>query len=82
MKVKVTVGEVEVSLSDVDYTPRQVSRLLNSVASIAVALGASAPEPEPEPEPRGAAAGFTAHLELDPERNLEPDLADWFEEAP
>lgn len=81
MKVKVTVGEVEVSLSDVDYTPRQVSRLLNSVASIAVALGATV-TPEPEPEPRGAAAGFTAHLELDPERNLEPDLADWFEEAP
>ena len=81
MKVKVTVGEVEVSLSDVDYTPRQVSRLLNSVASIAVALGATV-TPEPEPEPRGAAAGFTAHLELDPERNLEPDLAEWFEEAP
>ena len=81
MKVKVTVGEVEVSLSDVDYTPRQVSRLLNSVASIAVALGATV-TPEPEPEPRGAAAGFTAHLELDPERNLEPDLSEWFEEAP
>lgn len=81
MKVKVTVGEVEVSLSDVDYTPRQVSRLLNSVASIAVALGATV-APEPEPEPRGAAAGFTAHLELDPERNLEPDLSEWFEEAP
>ena len=81
MKVKVTVGEVEVSLSDVDYTPRQVSRLLNSVASIAVALGATV-TPEPEPEPRGAAAGFTAHLELDPERNLAPDLQEWFEESP
>ena len=80
MKVKVTVGEVEVSLTDVDYTPRQVTALLHKCASIAVALGASAPEPEPEH--KGAAAGFTAHLELDPERNLEPDLSEWFEEAP
>jgi hypothetical protein len=80
VKVKVTVGEVEITVTDADYTPRQVTALLHRCASIAVALGASAPEPEPEH--KGAAAGFTAHLELDPERNLEPDLADWFEEAP
>ena len=80
MKVKVTVGEVEVTVTDADYTPRQVTALLHRCASIAVALGASAPEPEPEH--KGAAAGFTAHLELDPERNLEPDLSEWFEEAP
>ena len=78
MKVKVTVGEVEVTVTDVDYTPRQVTALLHKCASIAVALGASAPEPEPEH--KGAAAGFTAHLELDPERNLEPDLSEFFEE--
>lgn len=81
MKVKVTVGEVEVTVTDADYTPRQVTALLHRCASIAVALGATA-TPEPEPEPRSAAAGFTAHLELDPERNLEPDLSEWFEEAP
>jgi hypothetical protein len=80
VKVKVTVGEVEVTVTDADYTPRQVTALLHRCASIAVALGASAPEPEPEH--KGAAAGFTAHLELDPERNLEPDLSEWFEEAP
>jgi hypothetical protein len=80
VKVKVTVGEVEITVTDADYTPRQVTALLHKAASIAVALGASAPEPEPEH--KGAAAGFTAHLELDPERNLEPDLSEWFEEAP
>ena len=80
MKVKVTVGEVEVTVTEADYTPRQVTALLHRCASIAVALGASSPEPEPEH--KGAAAGFTAHLELDPERNLEPDLSEWFEEAP
>ena len=78
MKVKVTVGEVEITVTDADYTPRQVTALLHRCASIAVALGASTPDAEPEP--KGAAAGFTAHLELDPERNYEPDLSEFFEE--
>jgi predicted nucleotidyltransferase len=81
VKVKVTVGEVEITVTDADYTPRQVTALLHKAASIAVALGATAAV-EAEPEHKGAAAGFTAHLELDPERNLEPDLSEWFEEAP
>ena len=80
MKVKVAVGDVEVTVTDIDYTPRQVTALLHRAASIAVALGASSPEPEVET--KAAAAGFTAHLDLDPERNLEPDLSEWFEEAP
>lgn len=80
MKVKVAVGDVEVTVTDIDYTPRQVTALLHRAASIAVALGASSPEPEVET--KTAAAGFTAHLDLDPERNLEPDLSEWFEEAP
>ncbi len=79
MKVKVTVGEVEVTLHGVDLTPRQISAFVTKCASIAVALGDTS-TPDPEPEPRTAAAGFTAHLELDPERNLEPDLSEFFEE--
>ena len=79
MKVKVTVGEVEVSLSDVDLTPRQIAALINRCASIAVALGISSGEEEPETK---HPLGFSAQLELDPERNLEPDLSEWFEEAP
>ena len=80
MKVKVTVGEVEVSLSEVDLTPRQIAALINRCASIAVALGISASS-EDEPETKHP-LGFSAQLELDPERNLEPDLSEWFEEAP
>jgi hypothetical protein len=80
VKVKVAVGDVEVTVTDIDYTPRQVTALLHRAASIAVALGAN--NPEPEVETKTAAAGFTAHLDLDPERNLEPDLSEWFEEAP
>lgn len=79
MKVKVTVGEVEVSLSDVDLTPRQIAALINRCASIAVALGISNSEEEPETK---HPLGFSAQLELDPERNLEPDLSEWFEESP
>lgn len=79
MKVKVTVGEVEITVTDADYTPRQVTALLHKCASIAVALGDTS-SPDPEPEPRTAATGFTAHLDLDPERNYEPDLSEFFEE--
>ena len=79
MKVKVTVGEVEVTLSDVDLSPRQIAALINRCASIAVALGINTSEDEPETK---HPLGFSAQLELDPERNLEPDLSEWFEEAP
>jgi hypothetical protein len=41
-------------------------------------VAADAPEEKEEPK----SLGFTAHLELDPERNLQPDLEEWFEEAP
>lgn len=77
MKVKVTVGEVEVALSEVDLTPRQIAALINRCASIAVALGVSATEDEPETK---HPLGFSAHMELDPERNTIEIDPDWFEE--
>ena len=76
MDVKISVGEVSVRLTDVEYSPRQVLALLRQSASIAVAITAS------EPEGERPAFGFSAHMELDPERNLEPDLSEWFEESP
>lgn len=78
MKVKVTVGEVEVSLSEVDLTPRQIAALINRCASIAVALGISASS-EDEPETKHP-LGFSAHMELDPERNSIDIDPEWFEE--
>jgi hypothetical protein len=74
MKVKVTVGEVELSLEGVDLTPRQISGFIVKCASIAMALTG-----EEEAESK-ATLGFTAHLELDPERNLVEVDPDWFEE--
>lgn len=78
MKVKVIVGEVEVSLQGLNLTPRQITALLHRAASVAVALGQTG---ETEPESKPTATGFTAHLDLDPERNLGEDLSEWFEDA-
>ena len=74
MKVKITVGEVEVTASGLDLTPRQISAMLTRCASIALAMNATEPEGKP------AAVGFTAHLDLDPERNLVEVDPEWFEE--
>ena len=79
MRVKVVAGEVEVTLSGVDLTPRQVSALVAKVAGISVALAQAGPEMETE---QRAPIGFSAHIDLDPERNLGEDLSDWFEESP
>ena len=76
MDVKVSVGDVVVKLSDVQLTNRQVLALLRQAASIAVALNASDGEQE------RPVFGFSAHMELDPERNVEPDLSEWFEDSP
>jgi len=73
MDVKVSVGEVVVRLSGVEYSPRQVLALLRQAAGIAVAV-------QGEGEPEKPSFGFSAHLELDPERNAEPDLSEWFDE--
>lgn len=75
MDVKVSVGDVVVRVSDVDYSPRQVLALLRQAAGIAMAL-------QPEGEQEKPSFGFSAHMELDPERNVEPDLSEWFEESP
>ena len=78
MKIKIAVGSVELRLDGVDFTKRQVSALLREAASIALAVGQDEEESE---EPRHP-IGFSASMELDPERNIEPDLSEWFEESP
>lgn len=76
MKIKVAVGDVEVTVHGMDLTPRQVSNLIVKCASISAALGVTAEE---EPESKHA-LGFTAHMELDPERNLIELDPEWYEE--
>lgn len=77
MRHRITVGEVDIR-TDLELTPRQLRRLLMDAAGVAAALTPATPD-EPEPRP---ALGFTAHLELDPERNIPEDLSEWFEESP
>lgn len=77
MKTRITVGEVDIR-TELELTPRQLRRFLFDAANIAAALTPPVPE---EPEPK-APVGFTAHLDLDPDRNLLEDLSEWFEESP
>lgn len=78
MKIRVTVGDVEVRTDGLELTKRQIVDLLRELAGIAVLTSGVAMASE-DSEPR-AHLGFTAHLELDPQRNDEPDLSEWFED--
>lgn len=74
MKVSLVIGGVEVTLSGVDLTLRQVKELMRSAGSIALALP---PEPATTPEPeRSHPLGFTAHLDLAPAE----ETYDWYDE--
>lgn len=78
MKVRISIGELEVRTDGLDMSKRQVVDLLRELAGIAVLLsGSSSDDGEAK-----QLIGFTAHLELDPSRNDEPDLSEWFEESP
>jgi len=74
MKAKITVGDVEIELDGLDLTARQVTALLKQAANVNLAMQV---EDEPETKPP---LGFSAQVELDPERNI-PDVdPDWFED--
>jgi hypothetical protein len=75
MKIRVVIGDVEVNLSGINLTPRQVSAFVTKCASIALAMPQGLSEPE-----TSAPMGFTAHMELDPDRNLGDDVSEWFDE--
>lgn len=80
MKVRITAGDVEVRVDGLDLSKRQLVDLMREATGLAVALTTVAPSDDPPTT--GSAIGFTAHLDLDPERNLGEDLSEWFEEAP
>lgn len=76
MKMRITVGDVEIRTEGMDLTKQQVVNLLREMAGIALLTsGSSADDTEAKSQ-----LGFTAHLELDTERNAEPDLSEWFED--
>ena len=69
MKVSLVVGGVEVTLSGVDLTLRQVKDLMRSAGSIALALPQE-PTVTGEIE-KSHPLGFTAHLEIaEPEETI------------
>ena len=75
MRAKITVGEVKIELDGLDLTPRQVTALLKRAANVNLAI-----QVEEEPETK-TPLGFSAQVELDPERNT-PDVdPDWFEDS-
>jgi hypothetical protein len=64
MKVRITIGDVEIRTEDLDLTKRQIVDLLRELAGIAV-LTAGTVQSNDEHEPRSV-IGFTAHLEREP----------------
>lgn len=79
MKIKITVGSVELELEGIDLERRHIRQLLSACGSIALAVDQTESEEEAEAK---HPIGFSAQVELDPERNYEPDLSEWFEESP
>lgn len=73
MKVRVTVGPVEIRIDGLDVTERQVRRLLAQAGNIATGLVADSPEPVEEERP---AVGFTAHIERAPDLRPESYFTD------
>lgn len=69
MKVRVTVADVELRLDGADLTTREIRGLMRHAASIALALAATDKTTAVEIEETKTSLGFTAHLDLDPNRH-------------
>jgi len=74
MKIRITVGGVELRCDGLEMSKRELTHLLQSVASVALAV---APDPEPEPDPK-TPIGFSAHIER--AEPVEDDYSEFFEE--
>ena len=62
MRLRILVGDVDISVSGIEYTPRQVTKLLNRAAEVAHEQPVIAEDEERPP------AGFGLYTEIDPER--------------
>lgn len=78
MRVRITVGEVELRLDGLELTPREVRSLMRHAAGIALAVDTPKDITVDVDEPRSS-LGFTAHLELDAGRH-EPPSAPWYDD--
>jgi hypothetical protein len=74
MKIRITVGGVELRCDGLELTKRELTHLLQSVASVALAV---VPDPDPEPDPK-TPIGFSAHIER--AEPVEDDFSEFFDE--
>ena len=74
MKIRITVGGVELRCEGLEMTKRELTHLLQSVASVALAV---VPEPDPDPDPK-TPIGFSAHIER--AEPVEDDVSEFFDE--
>ena len=74
MKIRITVGGVEVRCDGLEMSKRELTHLLQSVASVALAV---VPEPDPDPDPK-TPIGFSAHIER--AEPVEDDFSEFFDE--
>jgi hypothetical protein len=77
VKVTIAIGGVEVTLSGLEMDVTQVRSLMRHAASIALALPRDEPDVTVDTD-KSHPLGFTAHVELDPDRGAEfgPPLYD------
>lgn len=76
MRVRITVGDLELRTEGIDLTKKDIRALMRQMVGYAAALGATQPGEEKEQPP----LGFTSHIERAPD--IVQDLSEWFEEAP
>tara|TARA_R110002020_G_scaffold208737_2_gene414570 strand:- start:1056 stop:1280 length:225 start_codon:yes stop_codon:yes gene_type:complete len=74
MDLEIVVDGVEVKIRDADLSTRQILHMLRVVTAMSAGLQPSEDEPEKPP------VGFSAQVELDPERNTTDVDPDWFDE--
>lgn len=81
-RISLAVGDIRVRYQPAECDGRchvRARYLLGHAAAVALALEVDDDTPD---TPTPPALGFTAHIDLDPERNYEPDTSEWFEESP
>lgn len=75
MKIRITLGELEIRVDGLDLTKRDVRQLLKDLASVGVALAECQPAAVEEPR---APIGFSVITErADP---AEPDYSEYFDD--
>jgi len=76
MRIRISVGDLELRTDGIDLTKRDIRSLMRQMVAYTAALAAAGQAEEKESPP----IGFAAHIERAPD--IVEDLSEWFEEAP